>query len=134
MDMTRILLVDDELDFITPLAKRLRRRGLDVQIATSGPEALVMLDEIPADMVLLDIKMEGMDGVKTLSEIKRRHPQVEVVMLTAHASPDIVISSLAMGACGYLMKPADLNELLLKIEETAQKRKGTPAHERRGTE
>ena len=122
MSLVRVLLVDDETGFSATLGKRLTRRGLEIRAVESGKKALEALEEGEFDVVLLDIKMAGMDGIKTLSEVKRLHPLVEVVMLTAHANTDIVISSLAMGAFDYLMKPIDVDKLLLKIEEAMQRR------------
>jgi len=119
----RVLHVDDETDYSAALARRLAKRGFHVATAESGPMALEILAEEMFDVILLDIKMVGMDGIKTLGEIKRLYPRAEVVMLTAHANTDIVISSLAMGAFDYLMKPVDLEELVRKIEDAAQRRK-----------
>lgn len=118
----RVLLIDDEVDFTAPLAKRLSRRGMTVSTVAGGSEGLETLEAEEFDVVLLDIKMAGMDGIKTLGKIKRQHPLVEVVMLTGHANADIVISSLAMGAFDYLMKPADMGDLVRKIEDAAMKR------------
>ena len=123
MSKIRILHVDDETDYSAALARRLAKRGFDVGTADSGPKALEILAVEMFDVILLDIKMVGMDGIKTLGEIKRLYPRTEVVMLTAHANTDIVISSLAMGAFDYLMKPVDLEELVRKIEDAAQRRK-----------
>ena len=117
MNKTKILIVDDEKDYTSPLSKRLRRRGLQVFTASSGLKALEVLKETEIDIILLDIKMSGMDGVKTLGEIKRQYPHIKVVMHTAHASPDTVISALAMGAYDYLMKPTGAEELIRIIEE-----------------
>lgn len=122
MKKLRVLLVDDEQGFVAPLAKRLARRGFDTALASSGSEALELLSPETFDVVLLDIMMPGIDGIKTLGEIKRLHPYVEVVMLTAHADSDIVISSLAMGAFDYLLKPVDVTELVRKIEAAAKRR------------
>jgi len=122
MNKVKVLLVDDETGFSSALGKRLAKRGLFISSADSGPKALEALAEDVFDVVLLDIKMAGMDGIKTLSEIKRQYPLVEVVMLTAHANTDIVISSLAMGAFDYLMKPADVDELVRKIEDAMRQR------------
>lgn len=116
-------MIDDEVDFTTPLGKRLARRGIHVDAVSSGPAGLAAMEESTFDVVLLDIKMEGMDGIKTLSEIKRIHPLIEVVMLTGHANTDIVISSLAMGAFDYLMKPVDMDELIRKIENATARKK-----------
>lgn len=123
MNPVKVLLIDDEVDFTATLGKRLARRGLDVHAVMCGKSALEAFERERFDVVLLDIKMAGMDGIKTLGEIKRLHPLVEVVMLTAHANTDIVISSLAMGAFDYLMKPVDMDELVRKIEDAAQRRK-----------
>ena len=119
MTAVQVLLIDDEVRYTDALAKRLDRRGLSVSTVDGGEQALEVMAGCPVDVVLLDMKMAGMDGIKTLSAIKRRHPEVEVVMLTAHADTDIVISSLAMGAFDYLMKPADVDELVRKIEDAA---------------
>jgi DNA-binding NtrC family response regulator len=119
----RVLLIDDEAGYTDALAKRLDRRGLSVTTAGGGAEALEIMGSKAFDVVLLDVRMAGMDGIKTLSAIKRQHPDVEVVMLTAHANTDIVISSLAMGAFDYLMKPADVEELVRKIEDAAMRKR-----------
>ncbi|XXJ19396.1 response regulator [Desulfovibrio caledoniensis] len=123
MNGVRVLLIDDEGGYTDALAKRLDRRGLSVAAVGGGAQALEIMDQWSFDVVLLDIMMAGMDGIKTLSAIKRRHPEVEVVMLTAHADTDIVISSLAMGAFDYLMKPADVEELVRKIEDAAMRKR-----------
>jgi len=120
----RVLHVDDEPDFASAVGKRLARRGVHLRTASGGGEALEALASEPFDVVLLDIKMPGMDGIKVLSEIKRQYPQVEVIMFTAHANTDIVISSLAMGACDYLLKPAAMEELMEKIQAAARRGRG----------
>lgn len=131
MSEIKVLHIDDEVDFAASLGRRLERRGITVTAAASGQEALNVLAEDEVDVILLDIKMPGMDGIKTLGSIKRDHPMIEVIMLTGHANTDIVISSLAMGAYDYLVKPAEFKEILGKIEGAAQRRKtnmeqGTP--------
>ena len=123
MNSIRVLLIDDEVDYTATLGKRLDRRGSSIRTVGGGAEALAALAAEEAEVVLLDIKMAGMDGIKTLQEIKRCHPAVEVIMLTAHANTDIVISSLAMGAFDYLLKPVNLDDLAAKIEEGAMRRK-----------
>ena len=123
MNKIKVLLIDDEIDFITTLGKRLGRRGFSIRTVGGGREALTAFTEEDFDVAVLDIKMAGMDGINTLKRIKRQYPLVEVLMLTAHANTDIVISSLAMGAFDYLLKPVNVNELVAKIEEAAQRRK-----------
>jgi DNA-binding NtrC family response regulator len=123
MTAITVLIVDDEGGFVAPLSKRLTKRGFRTRLASSGREALDVLANETVDVTLLDIMMPGMDGIKTLGEIKRLHPCVEVLMLTAHADSDMVISCLAMGAYDYVMKPAGVNELTGKIKDAAERRK-----------
>lgn len=117
-----VLLVDDEVEFLETLEKRLRRRNMDVRVATSGEEALDLLSQSPPDVVVLDVKMPGMDGIETLREIKRRAPLIEVVMLTGHANLEVAIQGMEMGAFDYLMKPVDIDELVYKLQD-AHRRK-----------
>ncbi|WP_147821670.1 response regulator [Salidesulfovibrio onnuriiensis] len=119
MDAIRVLLVDDEVDFTAPLAKRLSRRGLDVTRASCAAEALDVLGSVDMDVVLLDIKMPAKDGVNTLGEIRRLYPHIGVVMLTAHVDPNIVIACLGMGAFRYLVKPSAVDELEEAIRAAA---------------
>jgi DNA-binding NtrC family response regulator len=119
----KVLLVDDEAPFIETLAKRLSKRDLVVLTATSGPEALDKLKtESHVDVVVLDVKMPGMDGIETLRAIKRDHPLVEVIMLTGHATVESAIEGMKMGALDYLMKPCDMEILLGKVREAKSKK------------
>ena len=86
METIRLLLVDDEDDFRRTVAKRLMKRGIDVKQAASGEECLEILKNDPVDVVVLDVKMPGMDGIETLHRIKKNHPEIEVIMLTGHAT------------------------------------------------
>lgn len=119
-----VLLVDDENDFRQILAKRLKRRGINVREADRGEKALRMLAEMPADIVVLDVKMPGMDGNATLVEIKRQFPMTEVIMLTGHATVESAIDGLKSGASDYLMKPTDVKDLIAKAEEAFSRRQG----------
>jgi len=116
MDGFSVLLVDDETEFLETLVKRLRKRNLSVHGAGSGEEALKCLDAEPIDVVVLDVKMPGMDGIQTLREIKSRFPLVEVVMLTGHATVESAVDGLKSGATDYLMKPTSMEELIQKTE------------------
>jgi DNA-binding NtrC family response regulator len=118
----RVLLVDDEVDFLATVTKRLRHRKLEVQAVHDGPAALIRLAERSFDVVVLDVKMPGMDGLEALRRIKAAHPLTEVIMLTGHASVQVAVEGMQIGAFDYLMKPVELNELLYKIED-AHKRK-----------
>lgn len=118
----RVLFVDDEVDFLETILKRMQRRGVAVFGVQSGEEALAWLQQNPADVVVLDVRMKGMDGVETLRAIKNAQPLIEVIMLTGHASLEIAREGMRLGAFDYLMKPIDLDELLYKIEDAYQKK------------
>ncbi len=119
----KVLLVDDEAPFVDALAKRLDKRGIKVVSAYSGPEALQKLEaDSRIDVVVLDVKMPGMDGVDTLKAIKPAYPLVEVVMLTGHATVESAIEGMKLGALDYLMKPCDMDVLLAKLEEAKAKK------------
>lgn len=119
---TRVLLVDDEVDFVEMLSLRLNEVGERVTPAYSGRECLDILGQKAIDVVILDIRMPGMDGIETLREIKKRFPLVEVMMLTGHGTTETAVEGMKLGAFDYLMKPAGFDELLLKLEK-ARKRK-----------
>lgn len=117
-----VLIVDDEIEFMETLVKRLRKRKIAVDGVNSGEAALEQLKAAPADIVVLDVRMPGMSGLDALREIKRNYPLVEVIMLTGHASVEVAIEGMDIGAFDYLMKPIDIDELLYKIQD-AYKRK-----------
>lgn len=120
---TVIMLVDDEVGFLDTMAKRLGKRELEVLKATSGQEALEQLGRHPlVDVVILDVKMPGLDGIETLREIKKEHPLKEVIMLTGHATVETAIDGMKLGAFDYLMKPCDIDELLSKVKEAKTKK------------
>jgi DNA-binding NtrC family response regulator len=124
MSDVKIMLVDDEERFLTTTQKLLKKKGYDyVEIALSGQEALEKLTVSNIQVIILDVKMPGMDGVTTLREIKRMYPLVEVIMLTGNATVDSAIAGLKSGAFDYLMKPADIDELMEKVEEAYDKRR-----------
>lgn len=111
----RILLVDDEAGFTDVLAKRLRRRGLEVRVALSGAEALRVLREQDFDAAVCDLKMVDMDGIEVLRIFKKMVPGMPVVMLTGHGSEEAAKDGLQAGASDYLLKPCDIDELLAKL-------------------
>ncbi|MBW2030708.1 MAG: response regulator [Deltaproteobacteria bacterium] len=118
----RILVVDDEEDFVEMFSLRLREAGEKVMGAYSGRECMEILEKEDIDVVILDILMPGMDGIQTLKEIKRRFPLVEVIMLTGHGTTETAVQGMKLGAFDYLLKPADFKELMEKLE-SARKRK-----------
>ena len=122
MTQMKLLLVDDETDFLNTLLKRMQRRNVDVQGVGSGESALAWLKAHKTDVVILDVRMPGMDGIETLCEIKKQFPLTEVIMLTGHASMEVAIEGMEMGAFDYLMKPMDMDELLYKAEDAYKKK------------
>lgn len=124
MSNVQLLIVDDEERFLETTSRLMEKRGIQTKSAASGTEALRIIDESPVDVVILDVKMPGMDGVETLKRIKRNYPLIEVIMLTGHGSVDSAVSGLRMGAFDYVMKPCDIPDLLSKVEEAYDKKKG----------
>lgn len=123
MNNIRVLLVDDEEKFVISTKKFLTNRNYEVFTALNGMAALEMLVGNDIHVVVLDVKMPGMDGISVLKEIKTRFPLVEVVMLTGNATFESAVAGIKIGASDYLMKPADPGELVQKIEEALEKRK-----------
>jgi signal transduction histidine kinase len=121
MEKTRILLVDDEDAFRISLGKRLATRNLGVLQAANGEQCLAVLDEEPVDVVILDVKMPGMDGIETLHHIKKRHASTEVIMLTGHATTQDGIEGIRSGAFDFLTKPVEFEHLLGKISQAHER-------------
>ncbi|MEJ2037544.1 MAG: response regulator [Desulfosarcinaceae bacterium] len=117
-----VMIVDDEEDFCNTLAKRLEKRNLHVLKADGGEAALAVLNQDPVDVVVLDVRMQGMDGIEVLRAIKACNPEVEVVMLTGHASVEAAVQGMALGAFDYLMKPVGIDELLFKLQDAYKAR------------
>ncbi len=124
MALANLLLVDDEVPFVETMIKRLTKRDVNVVAAFSGHEALEQLEKHRnIEVVILDVKMPVMDGIETLSEIKKKYPLTEVIMLTGHATVETGIEGMKLGAFDYLMKPCDMNVLISKVEEAAAKKR-----------
>ena len=122
MNGYKVLLVDDEVEYLETLVKRMRKRELDAKGLGSAEEAFEWLKQNPVDVVVLDVRMPGMDGIQALRELKRQYPLVEVIMLTGHASIEVAIEGMELGAFDYLMKPMDFDELLYKIQDALKKK------------
>ena len=122
-DPVRLLLVDDEKDFVNILSKRIKRRNIDVAKAFSGAEAIQALRGQEFDVAVLDLKMEDMDGIEVLKMLKIMDPKLAVIMLTGHGSAEAAEQGIKMGAFDYLTKPCGLEELLEKIMEAYAHRK-----------
>jgi len=118
----KILLVDDEERFRTTLGKMLRAQGLEVTALGSGREALEKLRQKAYDVMVLDVRMPDMDGIATLTEIKKIAPQIEVIILTGHASMDAAMEIMRLGGYDYLLKPCPVEDLLAKIESAYERK------------
>jgi DNA-binding NtrC family response regulator len=112
-----LLLVDDEDDFRTTLANRLKRRNIDVTDAAGGEEAIEIIAKHSFDVAIIDIKMPGIDGIETLKRVKKIDPLVEVILLTGHASIEAGIEGIKSGAYDYVIKPCTISDLMAKIED-----------------
>lgn len=119
MRTIRMLLVDDETEFLTLVRKRMARRNVEVTTAENGTEALRLLNEQVFDVVVLDVRMPGMDGIETLRRIKAQLPETEVVLLTGHADAQSAYTGMQLGAFDYMIKPVAFDELYAKIQDAA---------------
>jgi DNA-binding NtrC family response regulator len=118
-----VMLVDDEVAFVEAMARRLDKRKFEVISAFSGSECLQRIKENKnIDVIVLDIKMPGMDGIETLRNIKHISPLIEVLMLTGHATVETAIEGMKLGAYDFLLKPCDIEELVSKIKDAAKKK------------
>jgi len=124
METLRVLIVDDEDDFRETIVKRLNARKIQTEGAASGIKALEILKDRDFDVIVLDVKMPDMDGIETLRHIKKLKPEIEVIMLTGHASVEFGLKGMQLGAFDYVMKPAPLNELLDTIGQAHNKKRG----------
>jgi DNA-binding NtrC family response regulator len=122
MDGFNVLLVDDETEFLDTLVKRIKKRNVNAYGVGSGEDALAFLSQHPVDVVVLDVRMPGMDGIQVLRQIKQQHPLVEVIMLTGHANLEVAIEGMELGAFDYMMKPMDIDELLYKLQDAHKKK------------
>lgn len=113
----KVLLVDDEKDFVETLAERLEVRGFDVKTSLSGDDALDLVREHEFDVIVLDVLMPGKDGIETLREIKNLKPLAHVIMLTGNATVETAIQGMKLGAYDYLLKPTETADLLEKIKK-----------------
>lgn len=123
MPITNVLIIDDEERFLQTTQKLLEKQGYTVYTATDGLRGLTRLKGNRIDVVILDVKMPGMDGVEVLQKIKADFPLVEVVMLTGHSTLETAIGGLKLGAFDYLTKPCDIPVLIQKIDAAGDKKK-----------
>ena len=113
----RVLLVDDEEEFVQALSERLALRDYDMTTSLSGDDALEKIKHYNYDVVILDVAMPGIDGIEALREIKKLKPLTEVIMLTGHSTVEAAIEGMKLGAFDFLMKPCNTEDLDTKIKK-----------------
>ena len=122
----RALFVDDEVEVLDLMQKRLTRRGMDITVAQDGQTALDILERVAAEggdpfqIVVMDVRMPGLDGLETLRRMKERQPDLPVILLTGHACMGVAVQGMELGAFDYMLKPVAISELLVKMEEAAK--------------
>lgn len=122
MSDCKVLLVDDEVDFVEVLADRLRTRGLQTDTAVTGPSAVTMAEQTRYDAIVLDMAMPGMDGIETLERLLELNPDLQVILLTGRATLEQAVTAIKLGALDLLEKPAEFDTLVRKIEDAANRR------------
>lgn len=118
----QLLIVDDEIDFLDTIATRMEMRGFEVAKASSGEAALEATKAKKYDIALLDLKMPGLDGTEVLKVLKRDHKYIEVIILTAHGSVEAAFDTTKLGAFGFMTKPYDFEQLIVKIKDAYEAR------------
>lgn len=122
----RVLIVDDEVEFLQLMEKRLSRRGMTVSTAPDGQSALALLDtardsnEEMYRVVVMDVRMPGMDGLETLRRMKEKIPDLPIILLTGHACMGVAVQGMDLGAYDYMLKPVGISELIIKMEEAVR--------------
>ena len=119
MDKLSVLLVDDEKELVTTVAERLELRGYKADCVFSGADALEMAEKKKYDVMVIDVKMPGMNGLETMSKLKHKYPDIPVILLTGHGSVIDAEDGMLAGAFDYLMKPLDISDLLKKMHDAA---------------
>jgi len=122
MKKLRLLLVDDETEFIETLADRLKLRDLEASIAHNGEEALSLVEEEEPDVIVLDVKMPGIDGIEVLRRVKQAHPNVEIIILTGHGTEKEEKAARSLGVFDFMKKPADIDALVPRIRNAFRQR------------
>jgi DNA-binding NtrC family response regulator len=122
MSTINLLIVDDELRFLETTAKLFEKRGVRTHTATNGVDALKILETTRIDVVLLDMKMPGMDGLEILRRVKQKYPLIEIIMLTGYATVETAVEGLRLGAFDYIMKPSTMEELQMNVEQAFERK------------
>jgi DNA-binding NtrC family response regulator len=117
MEQINVLLVDDEDEFVKSLSERMKMRDLETDVALNGEQALKLVDEEMPDVMVLDLKMPGIDGLEVLRQVKKNYPQLLVIMLTGYGSEKVEEEARRLGAFEYLEKPTEMDKLVETIKK-----------------
>jgi DNA-binding response OmpR family regulator len=126
MEGWKVLLVDDEVEFVSTLAQRHRLRGINVDVAVDGDEALQKITADPPQVVVLDVMMPGVSGFEVLQRIKKGYPEIQVILLTGIGSSKDGLQGIRLGAFDFLMKPLQIAQLIQKLGDAVRKKPGGP--------
>jgi DNA-binding NtrC family response regulator len=118
----KVLLVDDEKDFLSIMSERMQTRGMDVSTAASAKEAIQLAETESFDAIILDLQMPEMDGLQALKALKAKKPELQIILLTGHATVERGIEAMKLGAMDLMEKPADLKILTEKIKKAQAKK------------
>jgi DNA-binding NtrC family response regulator len=113
----KVLMVDDEEDFVTTLSERMKMRDVDSDVALDGEQALQRVEDDIPDVMVLDLKMPGIDGLEVLRRVRKAYPQIPVVILTGHGSEKDEAEARRLGAFEYLQKPVDIEKLIRTLRK-----------------
>jgi DNA-binding response OmpR family regulator len=119
MSKIKVLLVDDEVELLQALSERLELRGFEVATARSGEEAMGVMQRAAPDLMVLDLRMPGIDGMEVLRCTRRNYPRLQIIMLTGHGSEKDREMALSLGVFEYLQKPVDIGELVAVLNRAA---------------
>ena len=119
----RVLLVDDEVEFTAVLSERLEARGLRVTVVDNGQAALAQVADTTFDAIILDLAMPGMDGIETLKRLRAINRDLQIILLTGRATVDLSVEAIKLGAVDLLEKPANLKDLMAKIDAASSRKK-----------
>lgn len=117
-----VLVVDDEEQFLEVFSRRLQGRGMKIDTAASGEDAIKHAKEGDFDAIVLDLVMPGLNGIETLKRLKDENPDLQIIILTGHASLEKGIEAIKAGAVDFMEKPVDINKLMEKIGEAKNKK------------
>jgi DNA-binding NtrC family response regulator len=122
---SRVLLVDDEREFVQTLSERLEMRDVGSAVAYDGESALKMVEDEEPEVIILDLRMPGIDGIEVLRRVKKTHPHIEVIILTGHGSEDDRKQCMELGAFAYLQKPVDIEALSETLKRANEEARGS---------